>query len=65
MSRRPASFTQADIARAARAAKALGPEWRVEVEGAVIRLVQSPPIERPSPERDLEPQCARGLAEPP
>jgi hypothetical protein len=31
MTRRPALVTQADVARAARAAKQLGPEWRVEI----------------------------------
>ncbi len=63
MTRRPCLTTQADIARAARAAKQLGPEWRVEIEGAVIRLVQSPPSNRqPLPERD---QFARGLADAP
>ena len=42
MSRRPATIVQADIARAGRAAKQLGPEWIVEIEGGVIRLVQAP-----------------------
>ncbi len=64
MTRRAAAITQADVARAARAAKALGPEWRVEIEGAVIRLVQSPLSDRaPSPEP--EPHFARGLAQAP
>jgi hypothetical protein len=40
MSRRAATFTQADVARAGRAAKQLGPEWLVEIEGGVIRLVR-------------------------
>jgi hypothetical protein len=68
MTRRPATFVQADIARAARAAKQLGPEWRVEIEGGIIRLIQSP-SDRPSPthehECDAEPQFARGLGLPP
>ncbi len=42
MSRRPASFTQADVYRAACAAKRLGPEWRVEIERGVIRVISSP-----------------------
>jgi hypothetical protein len=58
MSRRPASVVQADIARAARVAAQLGPEWRVEVERGVIRLVQSPPGDRRPTE---SPQLARGL----
>lgn len=40
MPRRAAMVTQADVARALRAAAQAGPEWRVEVEGAVIRLVR-------------------------
>jgi hypothetical protein len=68
MTRRPALVTQADVARAARAAKQLGPEWRVEIEGGIIRLIQSP-SDRPSPAHDheceVEPQFARGLAIPP
>ena len=54
MSRRPASVVQSDIARAARVAASLGPGWRVEIEGAVIRLVQSPPLDRPPQERDAD-----------
>ena len=38
MSRRAASFTQADVHRALKAAQQAGPDWRVEVEGGVIRL---------------------------
>jgi hypothetical protein len=41
MSRRPASFTQADVARALRAAQQAGPEWQVVIEGGVIRLVRA------------------------
>jgi hypothetical protein len=62
MTRHPALVAQADIARAARVAASLGPGWRVEIEGPVIRLIQSAPSDRPSPERDPEPQFARGLA---
>jgi hypothetical protein len=31
MSRRAASITQADVSRACRAARAMGPEWFVEI----------------------------------
>jgi hypothetical protein len=67
VSRRRAGFVQADLARAARAAKQLGPEWRVEIEGPVIRLVQSPPAERPSTPMCGEPETpfARGLRDAP
>jgi hypothetical protein len=41
MSRRRANITQADIARALRAAQSAGPAWRVEIApGGMIRLVQ-------------------------
>jgi hypothetical protein len=43
MSRRAATIVQSDIARAGRAAKQLGPEWLVEIEGGVIRLVRGGP----------------------
>ena len=43
MSRRAAMIVQSDIARAGRAAKQLGPEWLVEIEGGVIRLVRGEP----------------------
>ena len=65
MSRRRALVTQADVARAARAARQLGPEWVVEIDGAVIRLVQSPARDRLPPQPDPEPQFARGLANTP
>jgi hypothetical protein len=42
MSRRAASITQADVARVARVARDLGPPWRVEIDGATIRLTQDP-----------------------
>jgi hypothetical protein len=42
MSRRPASITQADVARVARVARDFGPPWRVEIEGTTIRLTQDP-----------------------
>ena len=38
MSNRPARFTQAELARAARVAKENG--WRVEIVDGVIRLVE-------------------------
>jgi class 3 adenylate cyclase len=50
MSRRPATIVQADIARAGRAAKQLGPEWIVEIEGGVIRLVRAPLSRTDGPE---------------
>jgi hypothetical protein len=60
MTRRPALTTQADIARACRAAKALGPEWFIEIEAGTgtIRVMQAPTPGRPSAP---EPQGARGL----
>lgn len=39
MSRRPANFVQADVTRVLRAAQQAGPDWRVEIEGGVIRVV--------------------------
>lgn len=43
MSRTPARVTQADLARAGRAAKSLGPEWWVEVTpDGTIRLARVP-----------------------
>jgi len=47
MSRRAATFTQADVARALRAAEQVGAGWRVEIEGGVIRLFRGetpPPV---------------------
>jgi hypothetical protein len=43
MSRKAASFTQADAARALRAAQQAGPNWNIEIEGGVIRFVRSAP----------------------
>jgi hypothetical protein len=40
MSRRPATFTQADLHRALKAAQQAGTDWRVEVEGGVIRMTR-------------------------
>jgi hypothetical protein len=40
MSPRPSAFTQAEIARALRAAKDAGPEWVVEVSKGVLRFRQ-------------------------
>lgn len=40
MSRRPATITQADVARALRAAKAAGDGWRVDIlPGGVISII--------------------------
>ncbi len=63
MSRRAATFTQADAARALRAAQQVGPDWQVLVQGGVIRLlrggtlpaladkmVEEPPQEEEAPE---------------
>ncbi len=43
MSRRAANITQADVARALRAAQQAGPSWRIEIDGGIIRMVQGPP----------------------
>ena len=43
MSRRPANVTQADLACALRAARQAGPNWLVELDGKVIRMVQGLP----------------------
>lgn len=50
MPRRAAAITQADVARALRAAQSAGPEWRVEIEGAIIRIVRGE-LSPQSPER--------------
>jgi hypothetical protein len=42
VSRRAAAYTQADIARALRAAEQAGPEWCVELFDGLIRLTRSP-----------------------
>lgn len=50
MSRRPATVTQADVARVLRAAQQAGPIWRVEIDNGIIRMVQAPQpvaIDRP------------------
>jgi hypothetical protein len=63
MTRRPALVTQADVARACRAARQLGPEWFVEIAAGTgtIRVMQAPtPSDRPSA-LGQEPHCARGL----
>jgi hypothetical protein len=55
MSHRPATFTQADVARAIRAAKQAGAE-RVEVEGGKITIHLKPSTgeETPlAPEREI------------
>jgi hypothetical protein len=45
MPRRPATFTQADVARAIRAAKQAGAEAvEVRPDGTIIVLLKNPPI---------------------
>jgi len=45
MPRRPANFTQADVARAIRAAKQAGAEAvEVRADGTIIVLLKNPPI---------------------
>ena len=65
MSRRAASFTQADAARALRAAQQVGPDWGIEIEGGVIRFVRSAipaePTVEPPPEA---PVAVAAVAEP-
>jgi hypothetical protein len=60
MSRRPANVTQADVTRVLRAAQQAGPNWRVEIEGKVLRLLQGPPSptppETPTSENSLAPE---------
>jgi hypothetical protein len=60
MSRRPATIVQADIARAGRAAKQLGPEWLVEIEGGVIRLVRGEELASRASSRSSQEQFANG-----
>ena len=59
MPRRGASITQADIARALRAAQAAGPKWYVEIlPGGIIRLVRgelSPQSPERAPDVPVEP----------
>jgi hypothetical protein len=48
--RRQVAAPQATIARTARVARSLGPEWQVLIEGNVVRLFQGPaPIAMPEP----------------
>lgn len=62
MPRRAASITQADVARALRAAQSAGPTWRVEIVGGMIRLVQGePPAPPQSPGPEANDPFARGL----
>ena len=47
MSRRAASFTQADVHRALKAAQQAGPVWQVLIDGSTIRFFQDetkPPV---------------------
>ena len=55
MSRRAASFTQADVSCAIRAAEqAGGRKWAVEIEGGTIRLVPFEGKQKTTPVADLE-----------
>jgi len=54
MSRRPANFVQADLARALRAAQQAGPDWCVEVDVSVIRLMR--PKTPPGVDAEPEPE---------
>lgn len=55
MSRRPAAITQADVARAIRAAKQAGAaEVEVRVPGQATMIIRLSPST--SPEKDLEPK---------
>jgi hypothetical protein len=59
VSRRPALITQADVSRACRAARAMGPEWFVEIHGSIIRVAQATSLaDRPSPVRESHPGLA-------
>lgn len=56
MTRRTASFSQSDVARAIRAAEqAGGRRWAVEIEGGVIRIVpfEGKPKTKPKPGFDM------------
>jgi hypothetical protein len=62
MSRRAATFTQADVARALRAAQQVGPDWQIVVESGAIRIFRGetkPPssatVEEPAPREEEEP----------
>ena len=63
MGRRPTAVTQAMISRALRAAQAAGPEWSVEIEGAVIRIVRGREA-RYVFEAEQEPKLGCGLEKP-
>ena len=59
MSRRAATFTQADVARALRAAQQVGPDWQIVVESGAIRIFRgetkpmaSVIVEEPAPQED-------------
>jgi hypothetical protein len=61
MSRRPASFLEADVRRVLSAAQKAGPTWRVEIlPGGLIRLTQGG-VPAQSAGRDPQPAFARGL----
>jgi hypothetical protein len=55
--RRQVAAPQANIARTARVARSLGPEWQVLIEGNVVRLFQGP-----APIAIVEAGIARGPA---
>ena len=55
MSRRPATFTQADVARALRAAEQVAP-GRMTIEIAPDGTIRIRPLEEPAPTRGPLPQ---------
>jgi hypothetical protein len=59
MPRRPARVTQADIARALRAATAEGGAWRIEIRPDGV-IVLTPAAPDPAP-AEAAPSFARGL----
>lgn len=62
MTRRVAGFTQAEMARALRAAKQIGPGWCVELEGPIIRIVEAPARVTPVAASDTHPSVVKNTA---
>jgi hypothetical protein len=56
VSRRAASFTQADVHRVLKAAQQAGPDWQVLIEGSTIRLTRSAPSVTTAPVKEAVPQ---------